>query len=363
MTDYFLEDEWQRWKSGGMQASGGTAVELIQRMKASGAKNLDEYSKKRLVAIWLFSRGDGRTTGVAARAVAAEQFKQRIERALRIHEPEEYIQQLPPVDVYEVDHAQMFAKAFPQAKPRKLSDDDMAQLTFIDGMSSCRGNMSRACHPQGHGQHEPTQQMLDVGSLLQTALQQFGLLRQQPHDDNIDIRMVQGRPMRSMQNCASPSSQGSPAHQQPRVVMPEGSGMLALPPFAGAPHAPTPAAQLQIANVLPAVTTPGHMLAIANAHPAGWTAPPGEPTLQPNALALPASDTRDDIAAVAAAMLNRKKKRDTETCGTSDDEEEVDAMPARKKRANKGAKKKKTTATKSAAAHVSKGAAKKKKEA
>ena len=99
MTDYFLEDEWQRWKSAVMQESGGTAIELIQRMKSIGAKNLDEYSKKRLVAIWLFLRGDGRTAGVAARAVAAEQFKQRLEGALRLHGTEEYIPELPPVAV------------------------------------------------------------------------------------------------------------------------------------------------------------------------------------------------------------------------------------------------------------------------
>ena len=70
ILEFFADDTWARWKSNGLPGMQNTAVELINHIKSLGGKNLDEYSKKLVVSIYLFLCGDSRALGVSGRAVA-----------------------------------------------------------------------------------------------------------------------------------------------------------------------------------------------------------------------------------------------------------------------------------------------------
>ena len=215
MCDYFLEEERQRCRAIGVQGMESSACELIQRLHSIGAKRLDEHSRKRVLSIWLLLRGDGRSAGVAGRAVAAEQFRRRLEKSMRDWEPQEYIAELPSLDVYQTEHRGMFAMAFPIDKPKPIPDADLAEVIFIDGLLRCRGGGNayetqafQFAQPQGLqlGQQGCAQQVsqapMSVADMFQLAMQQFGLLRRQsaPH---VELLAPRGRPMRALSNVQS----------------------------------------------------------------------------------------------------------------------------------------------------------------
>ena len=68
VLEFFLASEWERWNTQNLQCAESICIELIQRIKSIGGKNLCEYSKKLAVAIWLLLRGDGRSLGDAGRS-------------------------------------------------------------------------------------------------------------------------------------------------------------------------------------------------------------------------------------------------------------------------------------------------------
>ena len=92
---------------------------------------------------------------------------------------------------------------------------------------------------------EMSQPMLDIGNVLQQALHQYSLMRQQP--SNIDIQMVRGRPMRCMQT--NGWLQESPGSSPPGSLPSLGSGMM--PQINGAPPAWTPPGQQPVIEDLP----------------------------------------------------------------------------------------------------------------
>ena len=54
LMEFFTDEEWQRWKNNGVVTAHNSATELIGKLKALGAKNLDEHSKKYVTAIYIF---------------------------------------------------------------------------------------------------------------------------------------------------------------------------------------------------------------------------------------------------------------------------------------------------------------------
>ena len=312
MCDYFLEEEWQRWKAIGVQGMESSACELIQRLKSIGAKNLDEYRKKRVLSIWLLLRGDGRSAGVAGRAVAAEHFRRRLEKSMRDWEPQEYIAELPSLDVYQTEHRGMFAMAFPIDKPKSIPDADLAEVIFIDGLLRCRGGGNayetqafQFAQPQGLqlGQQGFAQQVsqapMSVADMFQLAMQQFGLLRQQsaPH---VELLAPRGRPMRALSN----------VHSQ----FPIPAANLAAWP---APSTPTPSAAQTLALPAP-LATPEASLATLGAPLATLALEAPEV-----GNAVPCSDARDDVIAVAKRMLDRvaANKKPCDEGGNEDGDE------------------------------------------
>ena len=216
----------------------------------------------------------------------------------------------------------MFANAFPTTQPMNISCSDMAEVSFIDGLLSCRGGAAihsrpgQFCTDIQQAPIEMSQPMLDIGNVLQQALHQYSLMRQQP--SNIDIQMVRGRPMRCMQT--NGWLQESPGSSPPGSLPSLGSGMM--PQINGAP---------------PAWTPPGQQLAIEELP---QPAPPNQVAAPPNAAASPRSDARDDVAAVAAAMLARsmkklgkegeEDKKGAEAKADDDDDDESSSEPPKK---------------------------------
>ena len=216
LLSYMLPSEWATWKENAAQGCDNTATELIQRIKSVGGKNLCEFSKKRAASIWLFLRGDARSLGHAARAVFREQFTQKLGKHVRDFEPLEYIVKLPEPSVFERDHNEMWLRAFSVETPSAIATADFNEVLFIDGLfQGVRGGI--------HSRHafEPTLQMQPTMSPMQMqptmnpmdimrfAMQHFQMMCQNPaNGPNLTIYGGQprGKPMRSLQNAARPSS-------------------------------------------------------------------------------------------------------------------------------------------------------------
>ena len=49
----FTQEEWTRWKAAGLDGMDWSLDQMIARVKSLGGKNLCEYTKKMLTAIWL----------------------------------------------------------------------------------------------------------------------------------------------------------------------------------------------------------------------------------------------------------------------------------------------------------------------
>jgi hypothetical protein len=84
----FTEDEWTPWKANGLNGIDSTLDEMILRVKLLGAKNLCEFTKKKLTAIWLHLRGDGAQLDSGGRSRAKELLKTRVSKHLK--------KQIPP---------------------------------------------------------------------------------------------------------------------------------------------------------------------------------------------------------------------------------------------------------------------------
>ena len=54
VLDFLRDEEWQRWKNTGVVTAHSAATELIVKVKALGAQNLDEHNKKCVTAIYMF---------------------------------------------------------------------------------------------------------------------------------------------------------------------------------------------------------------------------------------------------------------------------------------------------------------------
>ena len=169
-------------------------TELIQHLKSIGAKNLNEYSKKHIVSIWLLLRGDGRGTGIGGRAIARQTFDRKLDKGIRDYEPVEYLLVLPPLAVFKVQHAAMHSQAFPLGSPTPISAADVAEIAFIDGLMDCRGNksnvmalasMDRGTAPvdPGMGTHRSGVAAMDGHGLGQVAAAVHGVHVQTIRDD------------------------------------------------------------------------------------------------------------------------------------------------------------------------------------
>jgi hypothetical protein len=219
ILEFFADDNWARWKSNGVQGMHNTAVELINHIKSLGGKNLDEYSKKLVVSIYLFLRGDSLALGVSGRAIAGEYFKGQLAKSVRDFEPPSYMVMLPVLAAYKVQYPLLFSAAFPDVhvqQPTLRSAADVAGIQVIDGLRSCRGLAGNSMHQevvtstvfpqmtQGGGQ--------SAADILCRALQQFqgsmGAFAHGQQEPHITYVQPTGRPMRSMTNIARlPSAQ------------------------------------------------------------------------------------------------------------------------------------------------------------
>ena len=264
---YFTESEWSRWKSEGLQGKDNTAAELVHKVKKLGGKNLDEYSKKYLVAVWLFLRGDGRTLGIGARSLAAEQFKNRLARAVRDFEPPIYPPELPPKPCkYKEQYPDLYTAAFPDGPPTPLSEQDIAGVEYLDGLLKCRGTGSGG--DVGEHCHQISLQPSQSASLMQVAMQQFGAMMLQ---SQMQMRQtgVPGFQLFMPQSQAQPT--GRPMRSLGQVN--GDPGQLSLPP----------------------IEQPGPP-------PVESDAAAGE-TKRPSS-----SSAADDVEKVSSAMLSRKRK-------------------------------------------------------
>lgn len=292
MLEFFLQSEWLRWKAQGAAGAETIAVELVQRLKAIGGKNLCEYTKKKAVAIWLFCRGDWEALGAAGRDVALHQFKERLSRNVRLYEPSTYLEELPSIDRYRVQHADMFARAFPTEQPQPIDSADASTVMYIDGLFKCRGGASWAQHMV-----QPTAQVAlqQLQSFPQPALQQFG---------GISPQIVQ-----LLQGLASVGAQGQghgdilPGLQY--LQHPRGRPMRSVSIANGAIHAPwapspplPPNPPLPLPAPLPAAPTPAP-------HAAAHVV-----VADSDGAANAAADLRDEVAAVTEKMMNRGKAAD-----------------------------------------------------
>ncbi len=143
ICEIFTEEEWTSWVEAKAASMDSTASEMISRVKLLGGKNLCEYTKKRLVAMWLYLRGDGRNLGISGRGAAAEHFKGKLQRALRDFEPEVYLGNLPTLYELKHTHPLVYNNAYTSTSPpHKLKDSELVEIVFLDNMMTCRGSLA-----------------------------------------------------------------------------------------------------------------------------------------------------------------------------------------------------------------------------
>ena len=92
--DVFTAEEWARWKNAGSTGMMQTLEQILGRMKSLGGKNLCEYTKKALTAVWLHLRGDGLTIDRMSRHVAKLRVNSEWTKLTRHFEPEIYLETL-----------------------------------------------------------------------------------------------------------------------------------------------------------------------------------------------------------------------------------------------------------------------------
>jgi len=190
MLRIFTANEWQRWKAIGVAGMGESSSEIIARVKSLGGKNLSEYDKKLLAAVWLHVRGDGRMTN---RATALQQFKNTFSRATRFFEPAVYLEVLPPVHEIENFYPDLYVNAYTaNDPPSQLSDADVGDIKYLDMLMRCRSGDMHTNPALMPSQQMPSQQLLSLPmpapSLHPLGAQQ--LQQQQPQPINIMQAMM-----------------------------------------------------------------------------------------------------------------------------------------------------------------------------
>jgi hypothetical protein len=136
----FTAREWDSWKEAKAVAMDSTAHEMISRLKAIGAKNLDEHTKKRLIAVWLYLRGDGRILGAAGRGVAGAYFKNKLARVVREFEPDVYVERLPTMAEFKENYPHLYNRAYTSDDPpHVLNNAECIEIQLLDSLMSCRG--------------------------------------------------------------------------------------------------------------------------------------------------------------------------------------------------------------------------------
>ena len=63
ILNIFTEAEWERWRAQGLAGMTETLQEIFSRLMSSSGKNICEYTKKQVTAIWLHLRGDAVAVG------------------------------------------------------------------------------------------------------------------------------------------------------------------------------------------------------------------------------------------------------------------------------------------------------------
>ena len=122
----FTQDDWSRWKSHGVAHADMILHEMTMRIQGCNGKNLCEYTKKRLTALWLFVRGDGHAMSMQTRLVAQEHVRSYLARIMRNFEPKTY-----PIDL---DPAKF------THQPLVLCCDEVQGISFLDSAMTCRGS-------------------------------------------------------------------------------------------------------------------------------------------------------------------------------------------------------------------------------
>ena len=327
----FAEEEWACWKARGRSGMDETLLEMINRVKSLGGKNLCEHSKKLLTAVWLHLRGDGREIERVGRELALAQVKARFSRAVRDFNPKFYLEELPSIEELPTLHPALYAAAYTSGKPpKKITGDDNSAIMALDTLMKCRGGGGYGrCdpptalvgqHPVQALQHGLQAQQLPLGQQpLEAMAQMMALMMQQAmmgqpaQEPSITLLSQQpaGRPMRSLGNGIPNASMRS--HIHPDNTRSSGGR---VPPLHDQGHDDVRSS----GGTVPPLHDQGH------------------------------GDVRDDVEAVALRMAKRKTDKDDGDKGLEGGSDDEEAKPTPKKKGKK--KKKKKTAAQATPAKV-----------
>ena len=163
LLSIFTEDEWRRWKEADATTNYcNTLDEMISRVKLLGGKNLCEYSKKVLTAVWLHLRGDGRGIGMTGREAAQMYVKKQLLKATRDFHPTIYLEKLPALDKFAEEQPALLAAAYTTQKPPKqIPPEDCADIMVLDAAMQCRGGGTHM-HVSPVNQNPHASQMLQM---------------------------------------------------------------------------------------------------------------------------------------------------------------------------------------------------------
>ena len=300
MCHVFTESEWNRWKSNGTNMTNHTAEELMFRLKSVGAKNLDEFSKKKLACIWMFLRGDVKEMGAIQRNVCVEQFKGKWARGSREFEPESYLLKFPSMQEFANDYPLMYARAYSTHLPGPLPLCDIYEIDLIHNSMRCRG---------GSVVREMSVDQ-QVHRMPQHAGQQQGELA------NMIAQMMSGR-VGNVDAIPGMHYFGQHGGRQMRCAGNLGAGRLALQdhvPLQYALAAPPPnAAFCAEAAAAAAAAMPTDAVDAAAAATSSSVKGIGA-----------TSDTRDSADCVAKKLLARHKAKEDDEVEASDDDDDDD---------------------------------------
>ena len=319
----FTEEEWACWKARGRSGMDETLLEMINRVKSLGGKNLCEHSKKLLTAVWLHLRGDGREIERVGRELALAQVKARFSRAVRDFNPKFYLEELPSIEELPTLHPALYAAAYTSGKPpKKITGDDNSAIMALDTPMKCRGG-------GGYGRCDPPTAL--VGQHPVQALQHGLQAQQLPLGQQPLEAMAQMMALMMQQ-----ARMGQPA-QEPSITVlsqqPHGRPMRSL------------------GNGIPNASMRSHYIHPDNTRSSGGRVPPlhdqGHDDVRSSGGTVPPlhdqghGDVRDDVEAVALRMAKRKTDKDDGDKGLEGGSDDEEAKPTPKK---KGKKKKKTAA-------------------
>ncbi len=229
----FTEEEWTRLKAVGPTSMDEALEQIIARVQSIGGKNLCEYSKKMLTAIWLHLRGDGLRMNRTERSMCQLQLKSRLARKLRGYNPVTYIETLDLEQIRQRQPA-MYLGAYGASSPCPVPCDDQARILYLDGLMQCRGVGVETCLAQQGSQsaqalvappqHQDNGILEALGSFMQQMLNNSNNSQQNPN--GVKLQMLNqpqlaggfGRPMRSIGNVLG-QAQGHPPPASPRLAL------------------------------------------------------------------------------------------------------------------------------------------------